>query len=227
MVLIKRLLLLIPVILIVYTYNIDSALAVSASTVTSITHVEPIMGASIVGNMIEKIISALVGLGDLLSSGFKALGNALSEIFGGLFQQLFDVLESAFRKLFEFLGKSLGLLIEFLEGIFYFIAKLFEVVVKVVTLFVMLFQFVASLTGGVVRTLVFWMNPDFSAQEIQFPSDSHQGFMVVMDLVAPTGLLTIVPRIATALLWIAFVLKTLGMIGGQIMVNPLGSGGKK
>lgn len=140
-------------------------------------------------------------------------------------EKLFDLLLQGFNKmvdlfviLFTWLGKILGYLIELLVGIFYFIWKLFEVVIEVVQIFVACFQFVFALAAGVFRTIKLWITPQLSGN-MDFPSISNTGFGVVMDVLKGTGLLTVVPGVALAFLWFFFALKMIGLFGGQIMIR--------
>lgn len=161
-------------------------------------------------NFIEKIID-----------GF----NAVISFLGALFQPLFDLIADGFNALLDFLEKPLALLFHFLDGIFYFFVQLFNIVVLVIKIFVAFFQFLGALILGVFRTIKMWLIPSLSG-DTNFPSATHAGFKTVIDLVAPTGLLTIVPMVAIAFVWFYFIIKMIGLFGGQIMINPLGRGGK-
>lgn len=140
-------------------------------------------------------------------------------------EKLFGLIVDGFNKiidliamLMQFLAKILGYLLEFLIGIFYFIMKLFEVAIEVIKIFVACFQFVFALAAGIFRTIKLWITPQISGS-VSFPSISNKGFSVVMDAVAGTGLLTIVPMVALAFLWFYFALKMIGLFGGQIMIR--------
>lgn len=125
----------------------------------------------------------------------------------------------------EFLAKPLSYLLAFLEGVFYFVMQVFEVAVSVVMIFVALFQFILALITGVFRTIGNWLTVNPSVNDVTFPSTTYQGFEVVIDLLQPTGLLTVVPMICLALLWFFFVIKIIGLFGGQIMITPFRGGG--
>lgn len=143
-------------------------------------------------NFIEKILTVIVGLGKLIVDGFK--------------------------NLFSFLEKPLSYLFYFLDGIFYFFMQLFDIVVKVVMIFVALFQFIAALIIGVFRTLQGLLYPTFH-QPINMPSTTSQGVDVVLDLVDPMGVLDIVPYICVAFVWFYFILKILALFGGNIVAK--------
>lgn len=121
-----------------------------------------------------------------------------------------------------FLAKPLAYLLQFLEGIFYLFYKLFDIAVLIIMIFVSLFQFLFALTAGIFRTIKLWLtvNPDVS--DVNFPSESWTGFQVIVDLLQPTGFMTVVPTIALAVTWFYFVLKIIGLLGGQIMIMPGG-----
>lgn len=132
------------------------------------------------------------------------------------------VIVDGFTELIDFLAKPLSYLLEFLIGIFYFIMKLFEVAIEVVMIFVAMFQFLFAIIAGVLRTAKSWLvvNPDSGG--VAFPSSSYKGFEVVIDLVQPTGLLTVVPSVCLGMLWFGFMIKIIGLFGGTIMVTPIG-----
>lgn len=135
-----------------------------------------------------------------------------------LITQGFNKMIDSFMILFEWLGKILGYLVEFLVGIFYFIWKLFEIVVEILQIFVACFQFVFALGSGVFRTIKMWIGVTPSGA-LNFPSVSNTGFGVVIDVASGTGLLTVVPMVALAFLWFYFVLKIIGLFGGNVMIN--------
>src|SRR6478752_3539235 len=112
---------------------------------------------------------------------------------GTLFSSLFHFLRNFLDKLTDFLAKPLALLFQFLDGIFYFITQLFAVAVLVIKIFVACFQFLGSLCLGIFRTIAYWIHPNFAGAP-RFPtSASNEGFATVMDIIRPTGLLTVVP----------------------------------
>lgn len=155
----------------------------------------------------------------------------LDKIIDG-FNNIIDFLSSFFSSIFDFFGKffeglinillvPLQLIVSFLEGVFYFIAKLFEVVVLIVRIFVALFQYIFALIAGIVRSIASWLT--FSVKgNISFPSSSEIGFTTVIDILDGTGILTVVPVVATAFVWFYFVLKMIGLFGGQIQIRPFG-----
>lgn len=155
----------------------------------------------------------------------------LDKIIDG-FNNIIDFLSSFFSSIFDFFGKffeglinillvPLQLIVSFLEGVFYFIAKLFEVVVLIVRIFVALFQYIFALIAGIVRSIASWLT--FSVKpNLSFPSSSEIGFTTVIDILDGTGILTVVPVVATAFVWFYFVLKMIGLFGGQIQIRPFG-----
>jgi hypothetical protein len=165
---------------------------------------------------VDKLLSFLKGGFDALIDGITFL---LSLIGAG-----FDAVIDALFAFIKFLAKPLSYLLEFLEGIFYFIMKLFEVAISVIMIFVSLFQFMFAIIGGVFRTITSWLTVNPSSADVSFPSVTYQGFEVVIDLLQPTGMLTVVPLVALAFLWFYFAIKIIGLFGGTIMVTPIGRG---
>lgn len=141
------------------------------------------------------------------------------------FKFLGDLVADSFGKLFRFIEKPFSYLFSFLDGIFYFFTVFFAVVVKIIMIFVACFQFVFAIGAGILRTAydLLTVNP---TDNVSFPSESRQGFNVVIDLIKPIGLYDVVPMIMIALVWGGFALKMLGLFGGSIMVN-IGGGDKK
>lgn len=77
-----------------------------------------------------------------------------------MIDMLLNLLKSGFEgimkmvyMLFDFIGKAFGLLFWFLDGIFYFVGQLFLVLIKVVMLFVALFQFLGAIVVGFLKTI--------------------------------------------------------------------------
>lgn len=140
---------------------------------------------------------------DLIADGFNALIDFLFSFI-------------------EFLAKPLSYLFSFLEGIFYFITKLFDIVVAVVMIFVALFQYFFAIIAGLFRMIKGWLTVNPNAGDLSFPSTSNRGFQVVVDLVQPTGLMTVIPMVALAFLWFFFIIKMIGLFGGSIMISPGG-----
>lgn len=148
--------------------------------------------------------------------------------------KLLSFLKNGFEKIIDalfafisFLAKPLSYVLAFLEGVFYFIMKIFDVVISVVMIFVALFQFVGALVVGLFRTIANWLTVSPNSADVAFPSASYQGLEVVIDLVQPTGLLTVVPMVCLALLWMYFIIKIIGLFGGNISISPFGGGGAK
>lgn len=148
--------------------------------------------------------------------------------------KLLGLLVDGFNKIIDFLfvfisflAKPLAFLLSLLEGIFYFISVLFQIVVQIVMIFVAMFQFLFAIIAGVFRTIKSWLTVNPNSSDVSFPSMSNRGFGVVVDLVQPTGLMTVVPMVALAFLWFYFILKIIGLFGGSLMITPFGRGGEK
>lgn len=144
----------------------------------------------------------------------------------GLLKSGFDNVIAFLYSFVQFLAKPLAFLLQFLEGIFYFISVLFQIVVQIIMLFVALFQFLFAIIAGVFRTIKAWLTVNPNSGDVSFPSVSNRGFAVVVDLVQPTGLMTVVPMVALAFLWFYFILKIIGLFGGSVMITPFGRGGE-
>ncbi|MCY8497589.1 hypothetical protein [Bacillus atrophaeus] len=137
----------------------------------------------------------------------------------GFLKSAFEWLGDLFTNFFQFLAKPFAYLFYFLEGVFYFVTKVFEVVVAVVMIFVALFQFIFSLFAGVLRTIAMWLGV-YPSGGVSMPSTTGKAFEVVRDILQPTGMLTIVPTVATAFIWFYFIIKIIGLLGGNITVSP-------
>ncbi|MEC1984458.1 hypothetical protein P9F15_29560 [Bacillus cereus] len=136
-----------------------------------------------------------------------AILNGLSKVGNGIVK--------GFQASMEFLAKPLGYLLEFLEGIFYFFACLFKVVVLIVKIFTALFQFFWATATSVIKTLLMWIGVVPSGK-VYLPHEAQNGFQVVIDKVMPTGLMTTVPMVATAFLWLFFGMKVFSLYGGSM-----------
>lgn len=143
----------------------------------------------------------------------------------GLLKDGFDKMIDILFLLIQFFAKPLAFLLQFLEGIFYFITVLFQIVIQIIMIFVALFQFLFAIIAGVFRTIYMWLTVNPNPNDVSFPSMSNTGFGVVVDLLQPTGLMTVVPMVALAFLWFYFILKIIGLFGGSLMITPFGRGG--
>ncbi|MNO48608.1 hypothetical protein D3C76_389450 [compost metagenome] len=123
----------------------------------------------------------------------------------------------AFNKLFSFLAVPLGWLISLIEGIWYFISKLFYVVIKVIDIFVALFQFIFALGAGFLRTIKGLLWIDFSQTPVNYPSATGTGINVVIERVLqPTGFMDVVPMILLAVVWLLFIVRIFALLGGEV-----------
>ncbi|MED4965384.1 hypothetical protein [Heyndrickxia coagulans] len=114
----------------------------------------------------------------------------------------------------DFLATPFQYLLDFLKGIFYFIEKLFQVVVAIIKLFVALFQFLGAVIAGFFKTLFLWVQHNFDGGNVSFPSASMKGFKVATDILLPTGLLTVIPAVVTCFIWYLFVKKLMDLFRG-------------
>lgn len=124
-----------------------------------------------------------------------------------------------FSGLFSLLAKPLSFLLQLIEGIFYFIYKLFEVLVLIVQLFVALFQLVGSLIYGLLLNFKSMLTLNFS-HTVSYPSTMNQGIKVVVEqILQPIGFMTIVPAILLAVLWIWFAMRMIKLISGGVQTG--------
>ncbi|EEK86454.1 hypothetical protein GH836_26155 [Bacillus thuringiensis] len=126
----------------------------------------------------------------------------------------FEAVIKSLKTLIDFLATPFQYLLDFLKGIFYFIEKLFQVVVAIIKLFVALFQFLGAVIAGFFRTLYSWLSPSFDGSNVSFPSASMKGFKTATDILLPTGLLTVVPMVVTCFIWYLFVKKLMDLFRG-------------
>lgn len=126
-----------------------------------------------------------------------------------------NVFVNGYKTFMEFLAKPLGYLLDLLEGIVYFFASLFKIVVLIVKIFVALLQFFWAIATSVIKTLLMWIGVVPSGK-VYLPHEAQNGFQVVIDKLMPTGLMTTVPLVATAFLWLFFGMKVFSLYGGSM-----------
>ena len=134
------------------------------------------------------------------------------------FTRIGGFIVDGFKGLFDLLAKPLSYLYYFLDGIFYFFMQVFDIAVKVIMIFVALFQFIGALIVGFLRTLADLLTPSFSSP-FSLPSNSSEGLNVVLELVDPVGILNIIPYIGLAFVWAGFIFKILALFGGTMTVR--------
>jgi len=137
----------------------------------------------------------------------------------GLLSRFGSMVADGFNKLFNFLSVPLGWLIWLLDGIWYFILTLFTIAMKIIMIFVALFQYIGAVILGFMRAIKGLVTLSFSSTPINFPSASKTGFQLVLDILQPTGLMTVVPLVLLAILWIYFVVRIMSLIGGGTSNN--------
>ncbi|OPG94563.1 hypothetical protein B2I21_31815 [Chryseobacterium mucoviscidosis] len=128
----------------------------------------------------------------------------------------FKVIADGIQTLLHFLAVPLGWLVALIEGIWYFLTKLVTVVIKVIDIFIALFQFLGSLALGFLRTIKALLFIDFSRTPVNYPSSTGTGMQLVVEKVLqPVGFLTVVPGVLLALIWILFIVRITGLLGGE------------
>lgn len=136
------------------------------------------------------------------------------EVIQDLFFNLGDFIGSAIETLLNFLTQPLALLLSFFEGIFYFITQLFTVVIIIVKIFVAFFQFFFSIGSSLINTVTSWVG-FVPSGSVSLPSASRHGFEAVLDQVGGTGLLTVIPNVLIAFIWLGFAYKIIGLMGDK------------
>ncbi|PAF30774.1 hypothetical protein [Paenibacillus sp. 7516] len=128
----------------------------------------------------------------------------------------FEVIGKGIQTLLNFLAVPLGWLVALIEGIWYFLTKLVTVVIEVIDIFIALFQFLGSLALGFLRTIQALLFIDFSRTPLNYPSSTGSGMQLVMEKVLqPVGFMTVVPSVVLALVWLFFVVRVIGLLGGE------------
>lgn len=143
---------------------------------------------------------------DILISGFQDLMGFLGELLHSFGSFLFDIL-----------GAPLQLLLELLMGIFYFFMQFMTVLSLIIRIFTGLFQLFFSYARALFSTIFAFTN--FSSYGSISPDDQvRTGMNVFYELLEPYGVMTTLPNVINALLWIFFTLNIIGLIGhrGQI-----------
>lgn len=132
----------------------------------------------------------------------------------GFLQRFAFMIKDAFEKLIELILYPMGWLVWLFDGIWYFLYVLFSVVVKIIQIFVALFQYLGALIGGFLKAIKGLVSLSFNQTPINFPSESQRGFQLVLDVLQPVGFMTVVPLVLLAILWIYFVIRIMSLIGG-------------
>lgn len=130
------------------------------------------------------------------------------------FSFLFEFLGEIFQGFLDILLKPFSFLLALLEGIFYFISVLFQIAVGIIMLFVAMFQYFFLMVAGLLRTIGSWIGFTPSAN-YNLPSTSKLGFQTTLEQIGGTGLLTVVPTVLIAVLWLYFAIKMVALFGGK------------
>jgi hypothetical protein len=144
----------------------------------------------------------------------KFVDKLLSSLASG-----FNFIGDMLYNLVSFLAKPLSYLYFFFDGIFYFLYQLALIVWKIISIFIALLQFFVAIVAGFLRFITTILSPNFNLTPVNYPSTSLMGVNEVMKLLQPTGLLTVVPLICLAFLWVYFIKKMIGLLGGDIKTN--------
>lgn len=132
-------------------------------------------------------------------------------------QGLVGFIGDAFTKLFEFLSVPLGWIVALIEGIFYFLKVLVDIVIAILDVFWSLFSFIGALFIGFFKTIKGLLWIDYSQTPVHYPSGTGAGIGVVIDkILQPVGFLTVVPTLILAVIWLLFIIRVFALIGGNV-----------
>lgn len=126
-----------------------------------------------------------------------------------LFFNMGEHLTGIFSSFINFLTAPLALLLQFLQGIFYFINVLFQILISVIKIFVALFQLFFSIVGALFKSIgnMIGFAP---VGEMNLNYATRLGFDTALDQIGGTGLLTVVPNVLIAIMWLYFSYKVIG-----------------
>lgn len=126
-----------------------------------------------------------------------------------LFFNMGEHLTTLFTSLVEFLTMPFALLLQLLEGIFYFINVLFQILIMIVRIFVALFQFFFKVVSALFISIgnMIGFAP---TGEMNLNYATRLGFDTALDQIGGTGLLTVVPNVLIAIMWLWFGYKVIG-----------------
>lgn len=129
-----------------------------------------------------------------------------------LFFNLGEHLSTLFNGFVEFLTLPFALLLSLLQGIFHFINSVFQIIILSVSIFVALFQFFFSIVGALMRTVgnMVGFAPSGS---VNMNYATQLGFETALEQIGGTGLLTVVPNVLIAVIWLLFAYKVIGLLG--------------
>ncbi len=120
------------------------------------------------------------------------------------------------QKILNVVAYPLGWLIWLIDGIYYFCFKLVMVVLAVLEIFVALFQMIGAFFIGFFKTIKGFLVIDFSATPVHYPSTTMTGMQyVIQNVLEPIGVMTIVPYILLAVVWLLFVIRVFALLGGE------------
>lgn len=143
---------------------------------------------------------------------------------GEILQKLGDLISTGFNFLLDALAFIFAPILLLIEGIFYFIVKLFDVVVMVVKCFVAFFQMFFVMGNSLVSNVIRMKDWNATTQYTDFPNTTLLGFNEVMKVSSLLGYLNIVPLIASAVFIWFFFLHIISMLGDP-STRPNGNGG--
>lgn len=126
-----------------------------------------------------------------------------------LFFNMGEHLTTLFTSLVEFLTMPFALLLQLLQGIFYFINVLFQILIMIVRIFVALFQFFFRIVSSLFITIGNMVG--FAPTgELNLNDATRLGFDTALEQIGGTGLLTVVPNVLIAIMWLWFAYKVIG-----------------
>ncbi|WP_232700204.1 hypothetical protein [Brevibacillus daliensis] len=133
---------------------------------------------------------------------------SFADLVGYLITGLADLLTSFFK----FLAKPISWFLQLLDGVFYFIYKLFTVIADLLHLFLALLQAVLAVVAGLFRTiqtLLAWNGGTFTNKL------GNDGIDIFIEALRPLGVLQILPYLLLALDVFLTGYLIIRIVGGQ------------
>jgi hypothetical protein len=144
---------------------------------------------------------------------FDDVVDSFADFLGDLTSQLADMLATAFDGIADFLAKPLGFLFEFLDGVFYFIIKLYDIAVILLKIFAAFFQLFFVMGDSLVSNVTNFKNWSGTTAYTRFPNYTKTGFDEVLKVIDPMGYLGVIPLIASAIITLFVFYRVIAMIG--------------
>lgn len=136
---------------------------------------------------VDSVLNFFSWLGGLIADGFNFIFLLLTSLFQGFFA--------------------------IIDFIFYFLVQALTVIFVTIKIFIALFQYLFVITGMFIKAISSFIVPHF--EPYVMPANLNAGLAAFMEFVLPTGLLTVVPFALSCFCWFLFVIKVIGLFGGE------------